>query len=156
MVYEAMLLFGVIFTADMIFDVWTQSRHALTLRHAREAWLFAILGIYFVFFWCRSGQTLAMKTWNIKLIDGERQKLPVIKAVVRYCLAWMWFIPGLAIAYQFELKGWLAIVAVTANIFLWALTYKLDKDGQFLHDKLAKTRLVHAEVKLSNDTRFVD
>lgn len=59
MVYEAMLLFGVIFTADMIFDVWTQSRHALTLRHAREAWLFAILGIYFVFFWCR-----VVKLWQ--------------------------------------------------------------------------------------------
>ncbi|MFZ6674378.1 RDD family protein [Undibacterium sp. Xuan67W] len=153
MVYEAMLLFGVVFVAGMIFDVWTQSRHALTLRHARETWLFFVLGVYFVFFWSRSGQTLAMKTWSIKVIDDTRPKLPVTKAIVRYCLAWMWFLPGLAIAYQLELKAWYAVTAVTINVILWSLTTRLDKDGQFLHDKLAKTRLVHVEVKLSTDTR---
>jgi uncharacterized RDD family membrane protein YckC len=147
MLYEAVLLFGVAFVAALVFDVTTQSRHALTLRYAREVWLFVVIGIYFVFFWSRSGQTLAMKTWHIRIADTERPNLPVIKAIVRYCLAWMWFLPGLAIAYQFELKNWSSIIAVIAGATAWAATALFDQDSQFLHDKLAKTRLVSTNEK---------
>ncbi|MFZ6747829.1 RDD family protein [Undibacterium sp. Ren11W] len=147
MLYEAVLLFGVAFVAALIFDVSTQSRNALTLRYAREFWLFVVLGAYFVFFWSRSGQTLAMKTWHIRVIDLERPKLPIVKAIVRYCLAWMWFIPGLAIAYQFELKNWSSVIAVFVGATAWAITAVFDQDKQFLHDKLAKTRLVIADEK---------
>ena len=69
MLYESILLFGVIFAADFAFDILTQSRHALMLRHIRELWLFLVIGLYFVFFWHRSGQTLAMKTSRIRVID---------------------------------------------------------------------------------------
>lgn len=148
MLYESLLLFGVVFVAALIFDVTTQSRHALTLRYQRELWLFFVLGFYFVFFWRRSGQTLAMKTWRIRLVDTERAKLPVIKAIVRYCLAWMWFLPGLAIAAQFGLKTWSSVITVGIGATLWALTAAFDKDHQFLHDKLAKTRLIHVNLDL--------
>ena len=84
MLYEGLLIFGVVFVAGWLFDTLTQSRHALTLRHARQLWLFVVLGVYFVFFWCRSGQTLAMKTWRIKLVSRDSSTLPLKKAVVRY------------------------------------------------------------------------
>jgi uncharacterized RDD family membrane protein YckC len=83
-----------------------------------------------------------MKTWHIRVIDIERRDLPIIKAIVRYCLAWIWFIPGLAIAYQFELKNWSSIIAVILGATAWAITAAFDNDKQFLHDKLAKTRLI--------------
>ena len=143
MLYESLLLFGVLFVAALIFDVATQSRHALMLRHERELWLFVVLGMYFVFFWSRSGQTLAMKTWRIRVVDDIREKLPIIKAIVRYCLAWMWFLPGLAIAGQFGLKTWSSVTVLGIGAGLWALTAVFDEDHQFLHDKLAKTRLIH-------------
>ncbi len=142
MVYEGMLLFGITFVAGLIFDVSTQSRHALMLRHVRELWLFLVIGIYFVFFWSRSGQTLAMQTWRIRVVDNDGGKLPVLKAIVRYCLAWMWFLPGLAIAYQLDLKSWTSVSVVIFFTALWASTAVFSKDKQFLHDKLAKTRLI--------------
>lgn len=151
MVYEAMLLFAVAFVAGLIFDIWTQSRHALTLRHARELWLFLVMGAYFVFFWSRSGQTLAMKTWSIRVVDMNQAQLPVVKAIVRYCLAWMWFLPGLALAYQFDLKSWSSIVIVCLGMAAWALTAVFDKDKQFLHDRLAKTRLINVK-QIPTDT----
>lgn len=151
MVYEAMLLFAVAFVAGLIFDIWTQSRHALTLRHARELWLFLVMGAYFVFFWSRSGQTLAMKTWSIRVVDMNQAQLPVVKAIVRYCLAWMWFLPGLALAYQFDLKSWSSIVIVCMGMAAWALTAVFDKDKQFLHDRLAKTRLINVK-QIPTDT----
>lgn len=154
MIYEAILLFGVIFVADLLFDVWTQSRHALTLRHVRELWLFIVIGVYFIFFWSRGGQTLAMKTWRIRLIDSERKKLPLVKAIVRYFLAWMWVLPGLAIASQFELKSWSSLAVVAINMTLWASTAVFNKDKQFLHDKLAKTRLIHVELNPSSSRKI--
>lgn len=142
MVYEAMLVFGVVFIAGLLFDTLTQSRHALTLRHTRQFWLFIVLGAYFLYFWMRGGQTLAMKTWHIKLEAPGLASVPFAKAALRYLLAWMWFLPAMAFNFAFGLKGWEGVGAIATGICLWALTAILDKDGQFLHDRLAGTRLV--------------
>ncbi|HUG57394.1 MAG TPA: RDD family protein, partial [Candidimonas sp.] len=40
MMYEAVLLFGVVFLASYLFDTLTQSRDALMLRHGRQAIVF--------------------------------------------------------------------------------------------------------------------
>ena len=50
MMYEAVLLFGVVFLAGYLMDTLTQSRNALELRPLRQAWLVAI-GAYFVLCW---------------------------------------------------------------------------------------------------------
>lgn len=142
MLYEAMLLFGVVFISGWLFDTLTQSRHALTLRHIRQLWLFLVLGVYFVFFWCRSGQTLAMKTWRIKLVAPGAVRLPVRKAVTRYLLAWMWFLPAMALDDALGLKAWASVGTVALGMLVWAATIWLDQNRQFLHDRLAGTRLV--------------
>ena len=56
--YEGMLLFGVVFISGYLFGALSQTRHALNNRHALQAFLFVIFGIYFTWFWAR-GQTLA-------------------------------------------------------------------------------------------------
>lgn len=142
MLYEALLLFGVVFIAGWIFDTLTQSRHALTLRHARQFWLFAVIGAYFIFFWSRSGQTLAMKTWRLKLVTADLQKIPVARATVRYLLSWMWFLPAMAIDFAVGLKAWPSVALIVIGMILWASTTLLDRNRQFLHDRLAGTRLI--------------
>lgn len=157
MLYEAMLLFGVVFIAGWLFDTLTQSRHALTLRHARQFWLFLVLGVYFIFFWCRSGQTLAMKTWCIKLVDPAGKKISLSKAIARYLLAWMWFLPAMGFDYVLGLKGWSSLALIGLGMVLWMMTILINKDRQFLHDRLAGTRLVTAspgnkDVQTAQDT----
>lgn len=142
MLYEAMLVFGVVFVAGLLLDTVTQSRHALTLRHTRQFWLFIVLGAYFIYSWMRGGQTLAMQTWHIKLEVPGMDSVPLTKAALRYLLAWMWFLPAMALNFALGLKGWDGIGVIAAGMCLWALTAKLNKDEQFLHDKLAGTRLV--------------
>lgn len=153
-IYEAALVFGVIFFSSFIFDVTTQSKSALSLRLAREVFLFFVIGSYFVFFWRRGGQTLAMQTWRIKLVNDDFSRIPLTKAIVRYCLAWLWFLPGLAVAYQLNLKNAQLAIPVVIGFCCWAATALFIKDGQFLHDKLAKTRLIEipkSEKKLESD-----
>ena len=145
MMYEALLLFGVVFATGLLFDTMTESRHILTLRHARQMILFVVLGMYFVFFWSRGGQTLAMKTWRIRLVSEADQRVRFRQALVRYLCAWMWFLPAVTIVYAFELKGWTSISVIAIGMLIWAAGIFLHPERQFLHDRLAGTRLVTFE-----------
>jgi uncharacterized RDD family membrane protein YckC len=147
MVYEAMLMFGVLFISGWIFSTLLQQRNALYLRHGLQYWLFLVIGIYFVWFWTHSGQTLAMKTWRIRLVTKNGEAVNVRRAIGRYLLAWLWFAPGLALASFIGAKTWLLLVIPLANMILWACTVYLDPQRQFLHDRMAGTRLVSISSK---------
>jgi uncharacterized RDD family membrane protein YckC len=142
MLYEGMLLFGVLFIADWLFSTLMQQKHALHFRHAGQIWLFIILALYFGWFWSHGGQTLAMKTWRIKLVSKTGLPVTFWRAVMRYVFAWGWFLPGLALAWAMGAKGWTMLLVPLANIVIWAMTAFLDRQRNFLHDRLAGTRLV--------------
>lgn len=142
-VYEAILLFGVFFGADFVFDVLTQSLPQSSLRHWRQLYLFIVVGLYFTYFWRRSGQTLPMQTWRIKVVCAvSQQPITFKQACLRYCLAWMWVLPALSVIYWFDIQRWPSVMVFFIGLATWALLAKLDKNGQFLHDRLAGTWLV--------------
>ena len=85
--YEGMLLFGVVFLADYLFSTLSQTRHALDNRLGQQLFIFLILGIYFTWFW-HKGQTLAMKTWQIRITDVQSHGLTQKRALLRYVLSW--------------------------------------------------------------------
>src|ERR1700741_5052457 len=94
MVYETLLGFAVLFLPFLIFEVATHASHAPAVEHARQALAFLVLGAYFIHQWSRQGQTLAMKTWRIKLERPGHAHLSLQTAVVRYLLSWMWIVPA--------------------------------------------------------------
>jgi uncharacterized RDD family membrane protein YckC len=116
MVYEAVLLFAVAFFAAWLFFFVSGGKDATTgaLRYALQLFIFAMFATYFLWCWLRGGQTLAMKAWGIRVVDITPRK-----AILRFVLA---------------------LVLLPASI-AWAL---FDRDRQFLHDRLAGTRLVSA------------
>ncbi len=142
MVYEAMLLFGVLFIATWLFSTLLQQRHALYLRDALQDWLFVVLGVYFCWFWTHSGQTLAMKTWRIRVVGRDGKPVGWPRAMLRYVFAWGWFLPGLALARAIGAQGWMLLLLPALNFAVWAAAALLDRDRQFLHDRLAGTRVV--------------
>jgi uncharacterized RDD family membrane protein YckC len=139
--YEGMLMFGVVFIAGYLFGTLSQTRNAVDNRHALQAFLFVIFGIYFVWFWAK-GQTLAMKTWNIRLVDRLGQPVTQPRAALRYLLSWLWFLPALASAAVFGLSGGESMVIAIGWIAIWAILSRFHPQRQFLHDALAGTRLI--------------
>lgn len=139
--YEGVLLFGVVFIAGYLFSSLSQTRNALDNRHPLMAFLFVVLGIYFVWFWTR-GQTLAMKTWHIRLVDRSGNAVSQARGLVRYVLAWLWFLPPLAATVLLSASGRETAVLVIGWIIFWALASRLHPQKQFWHDALAGTRLV--------------
>jgi uncharacterized RDD family membrane protein YckC len=114
MVYEALLVFGVAFFAAWIFYFASGGRDATrgVERAGLQVFILLVLAGYFLWCWLRGGQTLAMRAWKIRLVDVT---------------------PGKAAA-----RFLIAAASLPLSI-LWAL---VDRDGQFLHDRLAGTRLI--------------
>lgn len=115
MIYEALLLIAVLFIADYLFISLTHNAQSPLLKALLQIYLLTVMAVYFSWFWMR-GQSLAMKTWRIRLVSVNGNKLNLRQALLRYLFSWL--------------------IGFTQ---LWAF---LDRDGQFLHDRLAGTRLV--------------
>jgi len=142
--YEGMLLFGVVFITGYLFSTLSQTRHALDNRHGLQAFVFLVFGIYLTWFW-HKGQTLAMKTWSIRVVDTHGQALTQKRALLRYVLSWVWFLPPLTVMAPFQLSAGESFVLLTGWVLVWALLSRFQTDKQFWHDVWAGTRLVHYE-----------
>jgi uncharacterized RDD family membrane protein YckC len=120
MLYESLLLTGILALLFLVPNMLVGMFWQLSLPGWAQ-WLniVVVLGVYFVWLWHRTGQTLAMQTWRIRIVAGNDVPPSVQQALIRYLLAW----PSV-----------LSVVGL-----LWAL---FDRDGQFLHDRLAGTRIV--------------
>lgn len=125
MIYESLLVIAVIFVAALPFLYLVGSAESGWVRHLFQLYLLGILFAYFSAFWLRSGQTLAMKTWRIRLVNADGGPLTLRQAVLRFFLALL----GLLLA---------------GAGFWWAL---FDRDRQFLHDRIAGTRLIRVPRK---------
>jgi uncharacterized RDD family membrane protein YckC len=142
MMYESIILFGIVFTAGYLFGTLTQQRSGLTHHNALMCVIVLVVALYFVWFWTHGGQTLPMKTWHLRIVDRALQPLSIRRALLRYALAWLWFIPPLALH---PLLGWNiphTLLALGVWVILWAGAQRLDRNRQFLHDRLAGTRLI--------------
>jgi uncharacterized RDD family membrane protein YckC len=102
--------------------------------------MFAVCALYFVMSWSDGRRTLAMKTWRLRMVDVAGNAIDRKRALARYLAAWIG--PALAVAAYALLRphgvGAHAAWLVAFN-FLWAL---IDRDRQFLHDRIAGTRIV--------------
>ncbi len=143
MVYETFLLFAVAMLAVGIFLLVTGNRKGPLFEHGLQLFLFLVTAAYFIHFWTDSGHTLAMKTWRIKVVKPGHARLPFRAAAIRYLAAWGWFLPALAVCAVTGLHDKAEVaIALAIGVVAWGMTAFLDKDRQFLHDRIAGTRLI--------------
>lgn len=146
LVYEGVLLFGVLMISGYLYSSLTQQRHALQGRAGLQAFLFVILGIYFAWFWSRSGQTLAMKTWHLRVVRTDGAALTQARALARYIASWLWFLPALAISHLAGLQSSGQIFAVlTLGVLAYASVARLRSDGRLLHDLVCDTVVISTQ-----------
>jgi uncharacterized RDD family membrane protein YckC len=142
-VYEGVLLFGVLFVSGYLWTALTRQRHAMEGQTGLQAFVFVVLALYFVVFWTRGGQTVAMRAWQIRLVTAEGAPVGRLRALLRYLASWLWFVPALLSARVARLPSALEIfVLLGIGIVTWALLSLLHPQRQFWHDALCGTRLV--------------
>jgi len=120
MLYESLVVFSILLVG-FLFPQIVLNGFGFVVG-ARLLWLhmLVVLMAYFVWCWLHGGQTLPMKTWKIRIANADGSPLRAAQAVLRYLAAW----PSLLLC---------------GIGILWAL---IDKDKQFLHDRIAGTRIV--------------
>ena len=144
-VYEGVLLFGVVMAAGFVYGTLSDQRHALVGTTGLQVVVFWVLAAYFAGFWSRSGQTLAMQTWQIRLVGLDGQRVSWVRALCRYLLAWLWFLPALLAAHWSGLKGGPAVFTMlTTGVLAYAALTWLRPDRQYWHDVVCGTRLVRS------------
>ena len=134
-------MFGVVFIAGYLFSTLSQTRNAMDNRHGLQAFIFLVFGVYFVWFWAR-GQTLAMKTWNIRIVDVHGAAITQQRALLRYALSWIWFLPPLGVSWLLEMSGREGAVLTFGWVAIWAILARFHPQRQFWHDAWAGTRLI--------------
>ena len=143
MAYEGLVLFGVVMAAGFLYSLLSQQRHALQGRSGLQAFLFVVLGIYFVWFWSHGGQTVAMKAWQVRLVDPQGRPVSQGRALLRYLASWLWFLPALTVARMAQWHDAAAVAASGLWVAAYAASSYLRPDRQYWHDVLCSTRLVH-------------
>jgi uncharacterized RDD family membrane protein YckC len=104
-----------------------------------------IYAVYFTWFWSVRGQTLAMQTWHIRVVDAAGEPLSQARALCRFIAACAWFAPAALLALLNRWTGWAALAAVAIGVIVYALLALLHPQRQFWHDALCGTRLINAE-----------
>lgn len=120
LIYESLLLLAVLFIASFIFHLIFRDTNAVYFRPLFQFYLLVIMGYYFIWFWTHGGQTLAMQTWKMRVVSADGGSLTKKQAITRYLLA-------------------LVGILLFGTGIIWAL---FDRDRQFLHDRLAGTRII--------------
>jgi uncharacterized RDD family membrane protein YckC len=142
--YEAVLLFGLVVAAGaalLLVVRWPSPLSSLQ-RWTLQGWLFLIVGAYFVWCWTQSGQTLAMKTWRLRVERQGGGLLGMPTAIARYLLAWYLVLPGLLLASWLGHSALSAGTAFGAGLLAVAALSLTDRDHRLLHDRLLLTRVV--------------
>ena len=123
LLYESLLLAALFMIGALPFVLLAQDAERIAVRPLFQLYLLGLAGLYFGWQWMRGGQTLPMKTWRLKLVTREGGPLTFAHASRRML---------------FATAGTLALGAG----FFWAF---VDPDRQFLHDRLAGTKIVKDE-----------
>jgi len=120
LLYELLTVMAIVFVSAGFF-VWIagDATHGAK-RLLLQIYLWIIVGAYFVWCWEKTGRTLAMQAWKLKLIGNDSQLLSLRVAIIRYVLATL-------------------SMALCGLGFLWAI---IDRQHLFLHDRLLKNRIV--------------
>ena len=70
-------------------------------------------------------QTLALKTWHLRVVAG-RAAVGQWRALLRYLLAWLWFLPALVGAWAMEIHSGGALSAIVlGGMVAYAMLAKL-------------------------------
>ena len=129
MVYDLLLVIAVVMAAAVPF-VWVagDTSHRPWARIAFQLYLLAVIFFYYAWFWVRSGQTLGMLTWKLRIVGENGENITWRRALQRFAMAG------------------LSLLCVGLG-FLWIL---FDRDKRAWHDRMSSTLVIRVKTNVPN------
>ena len=119
LVYDALLLFALLFAATIPVVIVTGGEAVVANEPAYTAWLLAVSCLYLGWCWTRGGQTLGMRAWRMRVRTRNGTRLGWRHALTRYTAA-------------------LVSIGAAGLGLLWVA---FDRERLSLHDRLSGTVL---------------
>ena len=119
LVYDALLLFSVLFAATLPVLIVTGGQAVSPNHLVFTAYLLAVSYVYFGWCWTRSGQTLGMRAWRMRVCTPDGRPLGWRRSLCRFGAA-------------------LVSIGAAGIGLLWVA---VDRDRLSLHDRLSGTVL---------------
>lgn len=134
-VYECVILFGVLWLANYVFSSLTTFKDdSDLLRTVSQVVLVVVMAAYFGWQWSAGRRTLPMKTLDLQVVDREGRYLTPARALLRYGAALVMLVVALAITRYMAAGALLMLLPAS-----WAL---IDPQRRALYDIVAGTQLV--------------
>ena len=119
LVYDSLLLFSLLFAATVPVLFLTGGQAVGPSQPAFTGYLLAVSYVYFGWCWTRSGQTLGMRAWKMRVRTRDGKPLGWRSSLARFAAA-------------------LVSIGAAGAGLLWVA---FDRDGMSLHDRLSGTVL---------------
>ena len=125
LIYEALVVIALSLVCTTVFVLLLGDATIGVKRYLLQLFLWLTAGVYFVWCWQKTGQTLAMQTWQLKLLNQDGEPLTLMAAIARYVFAS------------------LSLIAFGLG-YMWVI---VDRDRLFLHDRVLKNKVIFAPRK---------
>ncbi len=144
LLYEGVLACAIAFSAaaSLVLVMRWASPLLPAQRLALQAWIVVVLGAYFTRCWVRSGQTLALKTWKLRVETRAGAPIGWFTAILRYLAGWLLVLPGLLLASWGGTSGLKSALLFAAGVLAFAGVALALPGRRLPHDRLAGTRVV--------------
>jgi len=102
--YDSLLLIAVFFVVTTIAIAFNNGQAIQNL--AFYVLLYAVGFLFFSWFWRKSGQTLGMQAWRIKVVNDKDNKLTYMQCLIRYlCATFLFGITLIVAAFNSSGRG---------------------------------------------------
>ena len=75
-------------------------------------------------------------------MDAQGASLSHGRAVLRYLLGWLWFLPPLGVSWLLALPALQGAILALGWVAVWAILARFHPHKQFWHDAWAGTQLI--------------
>lgn len=151
MVYDCFLVFAVLMFASAIPLVFTGGEAMASSNPFMSVYLLLVIFVFFAWFWTRSGQTLGMQAWKIKLVRQDESLISWQQSLARFALAipaWSVFTVGIIIMLRADkieagsMLNKLTFVPAWVYILVGIIWLVIDNLPNNWREKLTHTHVV--------------
>jgi uncharacterized RDD family membrane protein YckC len=97
--YELALLFGINFVTALVVQILLTLLNVQLPNWGHSLIFFGVMGLYFSYCWTHGGQTLAQRTWRLKVTQTNGNAIGYRQAWLRYTLAYLGVLPAFLITW---------------------------------------------------------
>jgi len=122
MFYDAVLILAIFIISTFLIVPFSGEISAGNIAY--PLFLYGEAAVFYIYFWCRLGQTLGMQTWRLRLVSDTGARIDVMTGVLRFAAATV-------------------SLLLLGGGFLWAL---FNRERLMLHDLWSDSHVEYVEV----------